>query len=88
MKTQTTKKFVFLSANAVLVLSLLFSQSCARDWTVEPLRVDQNFGNTVSRVSAAQIYDKEQAGNPRSEPVKRLDGMVGEGGLADDRSIG
>ncbi len=61
-----------------LLIALLSSQGCGQDWQVEPLRVDQKFGDSVVSVSAAQIYDRQRAQNPIADPPKKLDGVVGQ----------
>ncbi len=69
----------FLSFKTIcLLVALLSSQGCGQDWRVAPLRVDQNFGNAVVNVSAAQIYDQHRAKNPNTHPPEKLDGVVGQ----------
>ncbi|QBQ55878.1 hypothetical protein [Nitrosococcus wardiae] len=66
MRANLIKVFCF-SGGIPLVLLL----GCT---STDPVRVEQDFGNSVRNMIQAQIYDPEAARNPPVDPPAALDG--------------
>jgi hypothetical protein len=69
-----TKLIPALYASSGILLTLLTGCN-----STDPVRVEQDFGNSVHHMIQAQIYNPQAARNPSTVPPAALDGpMAGE----------
>jgi type IV pilus biogenesis protein CpaD/CtpE len=54
-----------------LIVASILSAGCT---STDPVRVEDDFGNSVHNMIGAQIYDRGAAKNPPSDPPLALDG--------------
>lgn len=54
--------------------------------STDPVRVEQDFGNSVRHMVSSQLYDPAAALNPAVEPPTEFDGNKGEGVLESYRN--
>jgi ABC-type oligopeptide transport system substrate-binding subunit len=64
-------------SGAVLSAALLLT-ACTRS---DPVRVEEDFGNSVRNMVKAQTYNPEASRHPPVDPPKRLDGTKGNRAL-------
>lgn len=55
----------------VVVVAMLSATGCS---STDPVRVEEDFGNSVRNMVNAQIYNPNAAKNPPAEPPLALDG--------------
>jgi hypothetical protein len=73
----------------IYVSSGLFMTLAVGCTSTDPIRVEQDFGNSVRNMVQSQIYDPEAAYNPPADPPTALDGpMVGEALKSYRESVG
>ena len=62
--------------SAVMLLGLFSTMGCTTTST-DPIRVEQDYGNSVRHMIQAQTYNPEAAENPPLEPPEGIDGPKG-----------
>lgn len=70
------RDILFLGMGAVAVLLAL--PGCSKTFRVDPVRLDQHFGEAVKTVRTAQVADPQAAANPAPDAPNSLNGERGQ----------
>ncbi|MFM2006300.1 MAG: hypothetical protein RLZZ09_1955 [Pseudomonadota bacterium] len=72
IRQPTNKAFI----SAISALALTAGLNGCQEWTAEPVRVEENYGQSVRTAYLDQIYDPARARNPDAyAPDGRIDGI-------------